>query len=286
MAVTFETLKRNAQIFAELSKNPDWWLKFKNTPSLYIDIRKDNHVNVYYEGGSIARIHYCSKHKKLQVFIHHKYLGVGAPSKSNVYIDVLDKYKIDKKSSEDIQSFIDRILDNVKSCYSRKNQSDTGVYTKEKWSETYIKGCLINKNMGIHLDSEFAYKDGESDTRIDLVRCDNGLVTFVELKRMDDGRMLHKDDKDPEIVSQMRKYASFIKEYKDLILLYYQDVYDIKKDLGLPVPGLRPVAVNPIPQLLIFDRWERNTAKREIHRKRVKECLDREKVEYCIESDL
>ena len=84
----------------------------------------------------------------------------------------------------------------------------------------------------------------------------------------------------------MRKYASFIKEYKDLILLYYQDVYDIKKDLGLPVPGLRPVAVNPIPQLLIFDRWERNTAKREIHRKRVKECLDREKVEYCIESDL
>lgn len=286
MAVTFKTLKRGAQIFKELSKTPDWWLKFKNTSSLYIDIRKDNQVNVYYEGGSIARIHYCSRHKKLQVFIHYKYLGVGAPSKSNVYIDVLDKYKIDKKSDEDLQSFIDCILENVKKNYSQKKGSCRSTYPKGKWSETYIKAQLINKNMDIHLDSEFAYKDDESDTRIDLVRCDNGLVTFVELKRMDDGRMLHKDDEVPEIIFQMRKYKSFIEKYKDQILQYYQDVYDIKNDLGLPVPGIRPVAVNPIPQLLIFDRWERYTTKREIHRKRVKECLDRENVNYSIKSDL
>ena len=286
MAVTFKTLKCDAQIFKELSKNPDWWLKFKNTSSLYIDIRKDNQVNVYYEGGSIARIHYCSKHKRLQVFIHHKYLGLNAPSKSNAYIDVLDKDRMNKICSGGIHISIDRILENVKKCYSRKNQSDIDGYPKRKWSETFIKGRLINKNMSIHLDSEFAYKDEESDTRIDLVRCDNGLVTFVELKRMDDGRMLHKDDEVPDIIPQMRKYASFIMEYKDQILPYYQNVYDIKKELGLPVPGIRPVAVNPIPQLLIFDRWERNTTKREIHRKRVKEYLDRENVNYSIKSDL
>jgi hypothetical protein len=193
---------------------------------------------------------------------------------------------MNKICSGGIHISIDRILENVKKCYSRKNQSDIDGYPKRKWSETFIKGRLINKNMSIHLDSEFAYKDEESDTRIDLVRCDNGLVTFVELKRMDDGRMLHKDDEVPDIIPQMRKYASFIMEYKDQILPYYQNVYDIKKELGLPVPGIRPVAVNPIPQLLIFDRWERYTTKREIHRKRVKEYLDRENVNYSIKSDL
>lgn len=284
MAVTFKTLNTKAQIFTELSNNPDWWLKFKNTSSLYIDIRKDNQVNVYYEGGSIARIHYCSRHKKLQVFVHHKYLGIDAPSKSNLYIDVLEN---NKNGGVKIQIPIDRLLENVKKFYSRKQQSDIGDYKKEKWSETFIKGCLINKNIDIHLDSEFAYKDEESDTRIDLVRCDNGVISFVELKRMDDGRMLHKnDDQSPEIIFQMRDYKSFIKKYIDQILPYYQKVYDIKKALGLPVPEIRPAKVNPKPQLLIFDHWEKDTAKRNEHRKRVKETLNREKVEFNIISEL
>lgn len=51
MAITFDKLKENARIFEELKKNPSWWVKFKNNPSLYIDIRKDNQVNVYFEGG-------------------------------------------------------------------------------------------------------------------------------------------------------------------------------------------------------------------------------------------
>ena len=285
MAVTFKTLNPDAQIFKELGKNPEWWLKLKNTPSLYIDIRKDNYVNVYFEGGNIARVHYCSKHKKLQAFIHHKYLGIDAPSKSNIYVDVLDKYNVNEKGGENIQIPIDCILENVKIYHSQKKKTGDGN-TKDKWSETYIKGCLINKNMGIHLDSEFAYKDEESDTRIDLVRCDNGVITFVELKRMDDGRMLHKNDEPAEIISQMRGYTSFIKKYKDQILPYYQTLYDIKKSLGLPVPEIRPATVNPKPLLLIFDRWVKNTIKREEHRKRVKESLNRENVEYSIMSDL
>jgi hypothetical protein len=66
MAITFDKLKTDAKIFVELSKNPEWWKRFKEDSLLYIEIRKDNQVNVYFEGGSVARIHYCSKHKKLQ----------------------------------------------------------------------------------------------------------------------------------------------------------------------------------------------------------------------------
>lgn len=84
----------------------------------------------------------------------------------------------------------------------------------------------------------------------------------------------------------MRDYKSFIKKYTDQILPYYQKVYDIKKALGLPVPEIRPAKVNPKPQLLIFDRWEKDTAKRNEHRKRVKETLNREKVEFNIISEL
>ena len=56
MAITFDKLKRDAKIFVELSKNPEWWKRFKEDSLLYIEIRKDNQVNVYFEGGSVARL--------------------------------------------------------------------------------------------------------------------------------------------------------------------------------------------------------------------------------------
>ena len=52
MAVTFDTLKPDAIIFHELNNNPHWWKQFKEDTSLYIEVRKDNQVNVYFEGGS------------------------------------------------------------------------------------------------------------------------------------------------------------------------------------------------------------------------------------------
>ena len=83
MQVTFDTLKIEANIFSELKKNPEWFEHCKNDNSLYIEIRKDNQVNIYSEGGSVARIHYCSKLKKLQVFTHYKYLGLKYTDKTD-----------------------------------------------------------------------------------------------------------------------------------------------------------------------------------------------------------
>ena len=85
MSVTFDTLKADATIFTALNSNPSWWKRFKEDPSLYIEIRKDNQVNVYFQGGSVARIHYCSKKGQLQLFTHYKYLGMPAPSKASLY---------------------------------------------------------------------------------------------------------------------------------------------------------------------------------------------------------
>ena len=274
MPVTFDTLKTEARIFHELNNNPHWWKQFKEDSSLYIEVRKDNQVNVYFEGGSIARIHYCSKNRKLQVFIHHKYLGIPKPADNNLYVEYSDK----------IGSCLNDVLDRVKTVYSQKGSID-GVVPKEKWSEKYIQGTLIVQSRQYHLDSEFAYNDSETNNRIDLVRCSDGMVTFVELKRMGDNRMLHETDATPEVVYQMNRYKQFIEKYSSQLLEYYQKLYDIKKILELPVPESRPVCINPIPELLIFDCWEKNTKGRDEHRRRLCEILQKEDVKFSIMTD-
>ena len=274
MPVTFDTLKTEARIFHELNNNPHWWKQFKEDTSLYIEVRKDNQVNVYFEGGSIARIHYCSKNRKLQVFIHHKYLGIPKPADNNLYVEYSDK----------IGSCLNDVLDRVKTVYSQKGSID-GVVPKEKWSEKYIQGTLIVQSRQYHLDSEFAYNDSETSNRIDLVRCSDGMVTFVELKRMGDNRMLHETDATPEVVYQMKRYKQFIEKYSSQLLEYYQKLYDIKKILELPVPESRPVCINPIPELLIFDCWEKNTKGRDEHRRRLCEILQKEDVKFSIMTD-
>ena len=275
MAITFDTLKPDATIFVELGKEPAWWKRFKDDPSLYIEIRKDNQVNVYFQGGSVARIHYCSKKGQLQVFTHHKYLGEPAPSKGSLY----------KECSEQIGNCLEEVLERVKKEYSQKHQVG-GVVPKEKWSEKYIQGTLIIQSRHCHLDSEFAYIDGETNNRIDWVRCDNGNVTFVELKRMDDGRMLHDTDATPEVVFQMNRYKQFIEKYKPQLLLYYQKLYYIKKSLGLPVPDFKPASINETPELLIFDRWEKNTIDRDKHRNRLRKILEKEQIKFQVMTDL
>lgn len=274
MPIIFETLKTEARIFHELNNNPHWWKQFKEDSSLYIEVRKDNQVNVYFEGGSIARIHYCSKHRKLQVFIHHKYLGIPKPADNNLYVEYSDK----------IGSCLNDVLDRVKTVYSQKGSID-GVVPKEKWSEKYIQGTLIVQSRQYHLDSEFAYNDSETSNRIDLVRCSDGMVTFVELKRMGDNRMLHETDATPEVVYQMNRYKQFIEKYSSQLLEYYQKLYDIKKILELPVPESRPVCINPISELLIFDCWEKNTKGRDEHRRRLCEILQKEDVKFSIMTD-
>lgn len=284
MSITFNKLKSDSKIFEELKKNPSWWTRFKNDKSLYIEIRKDNQVNVYFEGGSVVRIHYCSKQKNLQVFTHHKYLNLPAPSKSNAYIEcsgIIDK-PVKTVNKDDEILVCDIIIERIRTIYSQK----LSINNKEKWSEKYIQGLLIVQSSAFHLDSEFAYNDDISQNRIDLVRCDNGVVTFVELKRMSDGRMLHKTDESPEIVEQMLRYRNFIMRYSNELLDYYQKLYDIKVDLQLPVPQSRPTSINPEPHLLIFDTWEKNTPRRDTHRHRLQEILQREKIEYSIKTDL
>ena len=56
---------------------------------------------------------------------------------------------------------------------------------------------------------------------------------------------------------------------------YYKMLYEIKSNLGLPVPASHPEYVNINPELLIFDRWEKSHPARDKHRSRMEELLSR-----------
>ena len=63
--ITFDTLNESAKIFDELkNKKPIWWEYCKQDQSFYIELRKDNQVIVYFEGGSIIRVPYVFPRKK------------------------------------------------------------------------------------------------------------------------------------------------------------------------------------------------------------------------------
>ncbi|NDW12127.1 hypothetical protein D0T50_04385 [Bacteroides sp. 214] len=98
-------------------------------------------------------------------------------------------------------------------------------------SENGIKARLICDPSAKYIDSEFAYLT----TRIDLTKLENGKIIFIELKRIEDGRLLTNEYEkgEPEILSQMEAYHQFIKTHGEEITNYYKTLFAIKRDLEI-----------------------------------------------------
>ena len=271
---TFETLNPNAPLFSELkSGNYSWWENIKKDDRLYIEIRKDNYINVYFEGGNVAKLEYRSKDNTIQTSTHSKYLH----GNGDDYVECsLDKDK-------DLET----IITNIQKYYSKtkdEKEKEKGK-EKEEWSEKYIQSQYIINYRSKYIDSEFAYKDDSFDIRVDLIECINGELRFVELKTIDDGRMLKKTDDNPEVVEQVKAYEDFISNYKKDIVEYYQKVWEIKKDLGLTIPEKCPSSLAEKPLLLIFNRWTKSTSRRDEHTDRMEKILKKD-IDYKITSEI
>ena len=269
--VTFETLNPNAPLFSELkSGNYSWWGNIKKDDRLYIEIRKDNYINVYFEGGNVAKLEYRSKDNTIQTTTHSKYLH----GNGDDYVEC----SLDKD--------LETIITNIQKYYSKTKDEKEKGKEKEEWSEKYIQSQYIIKYPPKYIDSEFAYKDNLLDIRVDLIECINGELRFVELKTIDDGRMLKKTDDNPEVVEQVKAYEDFISNYKKEIVEYYQKVWEIKKDLGLRIPEKRPSSLAEKPLLLIFNRWTKSTDRRKEHTSRMKDILRDNDIDYKITSEI
>ena len=78
----------NHPLFNALSdKPPLWWKKLISDRELYVDVRKDNSINVYYNGASFMKLEYVSG--AFRAKIHPKFIPLDTGDE-NIYFDFLD----------------------------------------------------------------------------------------------------------------------------------------------------------------------------------------------------
>jgi hypothetical protein len=270
----FISIDPNAKIFEELKRQqPDWWNLFQNDTELYIEIRKDNYFNVYYFGGSVAKIAYKNG------FIaetHQKYLGDYRPYKTTEKGKEIFKYQAIELENLDSKK-ISEIKTRIDSDYLQNNND-------EKPAEKWIQGEMVRKNPDF-IDSEFQFNSDVEvgKLRIDLVELSNGVLTFVELKGIFDSRLRNdssRNSKTPEILEQMEKYSLFIHKYEREILEYYKKLLTIKQNLGL-IPIQKPlVQLNKVPKLIVANTYKKMTNKREVRIEEIIKLLDKHNIHY------
>ena len=222
MARNYFDLNINAPLFTELSKFPEWWKRILNDKTLYVNIRKGNRINVYYHGASVMELS-INRDKSIQGKIHSKYI-------------LFQETQTDKNGyRKDISP--ETIVENLPSI---KNAiiANQATSNPEGLSEKAIQGIMYVE--GKYIDTEFEYvHPNRLITRIDLTTInDDGMIEFVELKRISDSRLLKKDIslKNEEIRKQIDNYNFFIEGHKDEIIQYYKQLQQILKKVGVNNP--------------------------------------------------
>jgi len=274
MKGTFLSLDPKAKIFEEIRiQHPQWWTILCIDNELYIDIRKDNYINVYYFGGSAARINYKNG---FVAETHQKYLGDDKPrGKTKKGTDKFQYDPIDLTKLNEIK--IADIKNRIKSDYLRHINNENPA---EKW----IQGKMIKENSN-YIDSEFQFnQDSEiGKLRIDLIELSGSVLSFVELKVIFDSRLrndVKRNLKVPEIIEQMRKYQLFINRYEDNIKDYYEKLIEIKQSLGLTTIDSNKLILNKTPKLIIADTYRKKIKQREERISDIKKLLEINNIYY------
>jgi len=272
----------NHKLYSTLKDNPpSWWQVVKNDKELYIEIRKENIIDIYYRGGRVAEVKYNRSTKSIIVKAHPKYLGHDNE-------DDKDNSSFYKKRMQEGKIVYEPIYQECTDWLTKERLKDlkaniekyySGKESGEKTSEKFIQGELIINNRQKYFDSEFAHRfhDGERNTiRIDLVKVVENRIVFEELKRINDDRLRTNTGQNPEIITQMENYRAFLKVNESALTDYYRTLYRIKKDLGLPVPPVDDVdklQIESEPVLIIKDTYVKRSANRDKRIEDIKKVL-------------
>lgn len=243
----FDALDEECRLWQELENNPpQCWKNILEDKALYVEIRKDNYVNVYYYGGNVALLRWTGG--KITAETHRKYLG--KPDETDLYQDCTEILH----SKEGL----DLIKENIREEYHKlskreKTDEQNRVYTSnEKW----VQGELKLRFPKRYIDLEFAYRIGKNNLiRFDMVELKGNELRFIEIKLITDSR-LRSNDKKPEIINQMTKYSHFIREHTEVLKDYYTKLLRIKKRIGLwnGETEIEHIALKPI--LLIVNTYK------------------------------
>ncbi len=258
-------LNVNAGLFEFLSHKPLWWKMILEDKDLYVNVRKDNRINVYYRGASIMSLSYNKG--KVIAEIHNYYLGCN----KDVCAALGIKYGNVKENPEELVCRLSTIKERVES--NKKNiaciEENQG---KNYSSEKYVQS-QIYLNDSHYIDTEFALRlDDGTDIRVDLVKLsDKGEICFEELKLIDDPRLHPSRSKKAEIITQMSNYEKFLQEANKLkgndgesiLIEYYSTLLAIMDKIGVKRASVKPHAVRNYVYLLIKQTYTKQHPKRE-----------------------
>jgi hypothetical protein len=127
-------------------------------------------------------------------------------------------------------------------------------------------------------------EDQSKTIRIDLVRVEGNKIQFVELKRIQDGRLLNSNGSEPEVVEQVVEYKKFIQKNKDDILEYYKKVIKIKRELGIPTThaNIESLTIDEEPYLEIHNLYKKLHCKRNRRIESIKKILTDNNIKFSI----
>lgn len=202
-----------------------------------MEIRKDNYIDVYYNGGAILhRLSYTSGFRGKLHFEYipltsrHEYVPLSFLGNS-IEIDMhkggVEFAKLDGFSENGIRPFQQRI----------------GKFFPPS-SEKGIQADFVLKNSSF-LDTEFQYRTDTGAVRFDLVWADVELrkLFVIELKTINDPRLyFNEKSRDSrnynKIDAQLKRYREFISEWNRNLLSHYESLFSIKKRLEILPSGL------------------------------------------------
>jgi len=241
MSESFKTKLNPADItFAELKTgNYPWWDNLKKNKDISIQIRKENTIDVYYNGGAVLKdLHYDDAKKTFTASIHSKYIPLKDEGEYKPLILSSKGVKFAEKiDTMELAQFEDTELKAVTNRIGKHHDSE---------SEKAIQYKFANHDPYI-IDTEFQAK--KLRLRIDLVRLDESLnkIVLIEVKTMGDSRLFaepkKKDDDQENIYDQLKKYHEFAVDYQESIRDYYVKVLQIKNDLGISKPKVRKLVI-------------------------------------------
>ena len=246
MAKQFVHLTPTHPLVKELkSGKHEWWTKLVNhshkDPDINIQVRGD-YLSVYSRMGSLLTVRL--QKKEVICSIHYKYLIASPP---NEYINFISDGKELTLVGQSSYDLVTSVLD--EKSFKRIKQNIARLAGEEK----NIQSKLVEKNRNTLLDVEIAFSESgtliDSDegealsgsktrghtARIDLVNFDKNLnaLVFIELKQIFDDRLYSNSQGLKEVNKQIEKYKLFAKNHEVEIIKTYNDVIDVKRELGL-----------------------------------------------------
>jgi len=220
-------LRTDHGLFKRLAEDPPiWWKNLKADPDLYMDVRKDNYINVYYNGGSILKL---GGGREYKAEIHFEYIPLQRDRNYVPFCFDDEGIQLEKIESIAIDNFHSGVIEKIKKRIRKfyPNDSEKGIQGR------YVtRTHALPDSDGFFIDTEFAHED----KRIDLVWVDlkTSRIALVELKTIGDSRLyLDKQQSQETIDKQLQKYYDFARQNAKTLTQYYTKIFSIKSELGL-----------------------------------------------------